>query len=209
MPVVELPRLRTMARHALPMLVEATLIPLALFYLGLWLLGLGGAMVAALLWSWGALVRRALTGRRLPGTLMIGALGLTVRTGMGLASGSAVVYFLQPTLTTVLVGAAFLLSVPAGRPLAERLAGDFCPLPDSLLGREPIRRLFGRISVLWAFVHLANAGLTVWLLMSQPLSTYLVLKTVVGWTISGCAVALSVLWFTREVRRHGLAVARV
>jgi len=33
----EIPRLRTLARHAVPYLVEATFVPLAIFYVSLWL----------------------------------------------------------------------------------------------------------------------------------------------------------------------------
>ena len=121
---IELPQLRTMARHALPHLFEATLIPLALFYVALWYSGVWVALFAALSWSYLAIVRRILIGQRIPGLLVLGAVGLTVRTVVAMASGSVFVYFLQPSLTTVAVGGAFLLSVPAGRPLAQRLSAD-------------------------------------------------------------------------------------
>src|SRR2546427_5907120 len=108
---VEIPRLRTMARHAVPHLVEATFIPLALFYVFLWTAGVWGALIAALCWSYLALVRRMVTGRRIPGILVLGALGITARTIAAFASGSVFVYFLQPSLTTVVVAGAVLLSV--------------------------------------------------------------------------------------------------
>src|SRR5947209_19757596 len=125
--LVEIPRLRTMARHAVPQVIEATLIPLLLFYAFLWTSGVRGALIAALAWSWVAIGRRVVTGQRIPGILVLGALGITARTIVAFASGSVFVYFLQPSLTTLAVAAAFLFSVPAGRPLAERLAHDFVP----------------------------------------------------------------------------------
>src|SRR5256885_16974806 len=96
----ELPRLRPLARHALPHVLEASLIPLGLFYLSMWLIGVWGALGVALLWSYGALLRRVITRRRVPGILVLGSLALTMRTVVAMISGSVVVYFLQPTLAT-------------------------------------------------------------------------------------------------------------
>jgi hypothetical protein len=110
----ELPRLRSLARHAIPHLIEATLIPLALFYGFLWIVGVWGALFAALGWSYAAILRRVVLRQSIPGLLVLGALGLTARTAVAFASGSVFIYFLQPTLTTVVIAGAFLLSVPAG-----------------------------------------------------------------------------------------------
>lgn len=205
-PVFEIPHPRVLTRHAVPHLVEATLIPLAVFYAAMWAFGVWGALAAALVWSYGALLRRAVTGRRIPGVLAIGATLLTIRTVVAVASGSVLVYFLQPTLGTVAVAGAFLLSVPVGRPLAERLAADFVPIAPDLLARPYMRRFFIRITLLWAFVQLGNAAVTVWLLISQPVATYVVAKTFVSLGATGLAIALSTLWFIRSMRGHGVRV---
>ena len=132
--------------------------------------------------------------------------GLTARTAVALVSGSVFVYFLQPTLTTVVVGAVFLLSVPAGRPLAERLAGDFCPLPETFVGSPPVRRFFARITVLWALVQLTNAALGIWLLATQPVETYVLARTALSWVLTGGAILASTLYFKHSMRRHGITV---
>jgi intracellular septation protein A len=194
------------ARHAIPHLVEATLIPLAVFYAALWSIGVWGALAAAVAWSYAAMIRRAITSRRIPGVLAIGVVLLTVRTIVTAASGSVFVYFLQPTLGTIAVAGAFLLSVPAGRPLAERLASDFLPISPDVLARPYIRRFFVRISLLWAFVHLGNAAVTIWLLVSQPIATYVVAKTFVSLAATGGAIAVSTLWFVHSMRGHGVRV---
>jgi intracellular septation protein A len=194
------PRLAALARHATPHLLEATLIPLGLFYAGLQLLGLWGALLAALVWSYSALLRRLVTRRRVPGMLMLGIVGLTARTALALATGSAFLYFLQPTLGTVLVATVFLGSALLGRPLALRLAADLMPLPEALLAHQRVRRFFQRVSVLWAAVFLANAGISLWLLVSQSLATFLWTRTVTSLTLTGAAVAVSTLWFRRCMR---------
>ena len=204
----EIPRFRNLARHALPHIVEATVIPLGIFYLSLWLIGVWGALLAAIAWSYGAVACRLMMRRRVPGVLLLGATALTVRSIIAFGSGSVFVYFLQPTLGTIAVAAAFLLSVPAGRPLAERLAADFCPLPQSLLANPAMRRFFMRISLLWALTNMLNAAVTIWLLVSQDLAIYLLAKTFVSWTLTGSAIAISTVWFKRSMRRIGVLRGR-
>jgi Protein of unknown function (DUF3159) len=205
-PPLEIPRLHSLARHALPNLVEATLVPLLVFYAALWLVGVWGGLIAALVWSYTAIARRLVAGRPVPGLLALGVVGITARTVVAALSGSVFVYFLQPTLTTVLIAGVFLASVPAGRPIAERLAGDFCPLPAAFCGSPPVRRFFARITVLWAFVQLANAALSLWLLITQPVETYVVAKSVTSWGLTAAAVGLSTLYFKWSMRNHGITI---
>lgn len=205
-PVFEVPHLRALAGHAGSHLVEATFIPLAVFYGSLRLIGVWGALAAALAWCYGAVLRRVVTRRRIPGVLALGTVLQTVRTVIAVMSGSTFVYFLQPSLGTVAVAGAFLLSVPAGRPLAERLASDFLPIDPDLLARPHMRRFFTGISLLWAVTHLTNAAVTVWLLVSQPVATYVLARTFVSLTATATAIGLSALWFFRSMRRNGVQV---
>jgi hypothetical protein len=207
-PHFEMPRLRTLARHAVPHVIEGTVVPLALFLLMLHFVGVWGAVLVGLGWTYVAVGRRLVSGQRVPGILLLAAVTITARTAVAVASGSVVVYFLQPTLGTALVAAAFLLSVPLGRPLAERLARDFCPIPSGVLAQTPVRQFFLRITLLWAFTQLANASLTLWLLFSQSLATFLVAKTLVSWGLTGGAIVVSTIWFRRSMTRHGILAPR-
>ncbi len=195
-----------MARHAAPQLLEATIVPLILFYAFLWTAGVWGALLAALAWSYTAIIRRLVTGQRVPGILVLGTLGITARTIAAFATGSVFVYFLQPTLTTVAIAAAFLLSVPAGRPLAERLAHDFVPLEPEVMRLPGVQRVFIRITLLWAFVNLANAAVSITLLMSQPVGTFMAAKTIGGFLLVGAAVGASTIWFKQALRKHNISV---
>lgn len=205
----ELPRLRDLARRAAPQVLEATLIPLALFYAALRLLGPTGAIVAALGWNYLALARHLVRREKAPGLLVLSSVALTARSVLALASGASLfVYFLQPSLATALIGGAFLLSVPLGRPLAEKLAHDFVPLPASFVKRPRIQRLFVRISLLWALVSLANAAGTIALLVSTPIATYLAAKTGLSGALTAGGVVVSFWWFRRGLRRHNAEAAR-
>ncbi len=184
-------------------ILEAILVPLALFYAALSVLGPRGAICTALAWNFSALLRRVWRRERLPGVLLLGTVGLTARSVIALVSSSSLfVYFLQPSLGTALLGAAFLLSIPLGCPLAEKLAHDFVPLPASFVKRPKVRQLFVRISLLWAVVSLVNAAGTLALLLNVPITTFLAAKTGFSWALTLGAIVLSSWWFRRGLRRH-------
>ena len=199
----ELPRSRDVFRRAAPQIVEAILVPLGLFYAALSVLGPKGAICTALAWNFVALLRRLWRRERLPGVLLLGTVGLTARSVVALVSSSSLfVYFLQPSLGTALLGGAFLLSVPLGCPLAEKLAHDFVPLPPSFFKRPKVRQLFVRISLLWALVSLTNAAGTLALLLNVPIATFLAAKTGLSWALTVGGIVLSSWWFRRGLRRN-------
>lgn len=207
-PRFEIPRLSVMARHALPHVVEATVIPVAIFLVSMRVLGVWGAVIAGTVWGYGAILRRVIQGRRIPGILALGVVTLTARTVVTVLTGSVFVYFLQPTLGTALVATAFLVSVPVGHPLAERLVGDFCPIPDDVMANTHVKLFFRRITLLWACTQGLNATLTLWLLVSQSVGTFVVARTVVSWSLTGTAILISTVWFRRSMTRHGILAAR-
>jgi hypothetical protein len=197
-----LPRMGGLLRHAAPRVFEGAIAPVAVFLLALHFLDVVGAIVAGLGFAYGIIAWRLLTRRRVPGLLVIGAVSLTARSALAIASGSVFVYFLQPTLGTALVATVFLASVGAGRPLAGRLARDFCPIPDHVASTVPMRRFFTQITLLWAVTQLLNAAVAMWLLLSQSVGVFVVTRTVSSITLSALAVTLSVLWFRRSMSDH-------
>lgn len=201
---LEIPRLRTLARHALPNLVEGTVVPVGMFVVVLHLFGLWGAMIAGLGWSYAALLRRLITRQRIPGLLVIGTATLTARTVLALSTGSSVVYFLQPALGTALVAVAFVCSVVLGRPLAQRIAADFCPIPAHVMADAGVRRAFLGISLLWAVTCLVNASVALWLQFTQSVSTFVLTKSISQAVLTVAAVGISVIWFKRTVNRRPL-----
>ncbi|HZT66896.1 MAG TPA: VC0807 family protein [Acidimicrobiales bacterium] len=203
---IHLPAPLVIARTAASHLFEATIAPLAIFYLVMSQLGLHWALIAALAWSYASVIRRMVLGQRLPGLLLMAAGLFTVRTVIAMVTGSTFIYFLQPTLGTFVVAGLFLASVRVGQPLAERLAHDFCPLPDALVRNSAVRRFFLRISLLWAFIYLVNGMTTLLLLLRSSLPTFLVMRTVSSTTLTICAIALSYVWFMRSLRAEGVAL---
>ncbi|ACY98169.1 MULTISPECIES: VC0807 family protein [Thermomonospora] len=203
----ELPPLTVMLRCALPRFIEGVIAPVAVFYAAFVLLGLNGGLVAAVLWVYGGIAWRKVRGHPVPGMLLLAALGVTVRAALAAATGSPVVYFLQPTLGTLLVSMTFLASVPLNRPLAQKIATDMVPMPEAFLRQERVRRFFLRISLLWALVFAANAAISLWVLFHESIGTYLWVRTGLVTALGAAAAGVSILGFNRCLRHVGAAPA--
>ena len=115
-------------------------------------------------------------------------------------------YFLQPLATTVALGFVFLGSVLVGRPLISRLAHDFCPIAPEVLLRPAVVELFVGLTVLWAGVHLLTAATTFGMLVSMPVATFVLVKTLTSLSITATAIALTVSWSIRIARRENFGL---
>jgi hypothetical protein len=162
------------------------------------------AILAALGWSYWAVARRLIRRRAIPPILMLAVIGITIRTLLALASHSTFIYFFQPIIGTVAMGGVFLISIALGRPLIGRLASEFCPLEPETANLPAVTRLFRGLTVLWAGVNLATAAMTLILLLSLPLATFVLAKTVSGLVITSGGIVLTVSWSLRTARREGL-----
>jgi len=202
--VLVIPNLRAVAKRAGHNLVEGKLIPLLVFLAFLKFTGSTAAVVAAFAWSVACITFRVSTGRRVPGLVILAAAGLAARTIAAIATGSMVVYFLQPTASTALVGAAFLVSVGVGRPLAEKLAHDFCPFDETTASHPQLRQFFVRLSLLWSLTSMINAALTLWLLLTQPVTTFVVVKSFLGPGFTALTMVIAVGWFRFSSRNNGV-----
>jgi uncharacterized membrane protein len=128
---------------------------------------------------------------------------LTGRTLLFLAD-STWLYFLQPIISDGAVAALFLLSLASARPMVARLAGDFYPMDHELAMRPRIRRLFRHLTVLWAVLGLTKAGVMLWLLQSQSLETFVLVKSVVMLTINLLAAFATIGLAAWVARKEGL-----
>jgi hypothetical protein len=200
--------LLAVGRRSLPRLIEATLIPAVIFYVLVVLVGGTAAMVGALAWGGVAVLRRVAVGTPVPAILLLATLGLTVRTLIGLVSGSMFAYFAQPVATTVALAAVFLGSVLIGKPIITRLAHDFCPIADEVADRPAVAQLFAGLTLLWAGVHLLTAATTFGMLVSMPVAAFVLVKTLTCLAITVAAIVLTVSWAIRIARREDLVLAR-
>ena len=202
--VLVIPNLRAVARRAGHNLVEGKLIPIVVFLSFLKFAGSTTAVVAAFAWSVTCITFRLSTGRRVPGLVILTAASLAARAAAAVATGSMVVYFLQPTASTAVVGVAFLVSVGVGRPLAEKLAHDFCPFDEATAHHPHLRQFFVRLSLLWSATSMINAAITLWLLLTQPVTTFVVVKSFLGPGFTTLTLLTAIVWFRFTTRSNGL-----
>jgi intracellular septation protein A len=198
---------RAVGRRMVPYLIEATVIPTVLFYAFYMAFELKWAIAAALCWTYAALGRRIVLGRRVPGLLILATLGVTARTAIFLLNQNDFVYFFQPILRTVATAALFAVSVVIGRPLIARFAGDFCPLTADVQNRPAIIQLFRRLTYLWALVNFTAAAASLALLLTLPVGLFVGATAVSAWLITGTGVVLTVSESVRTARLEGLATA--
>jgi intracellular septation protein A len=196
--------LATVVRRVSLSLLIACVIPAVLFYTTFALRGVWTAIIVALVWSYGAIGFRAVTRRRTSGLLLLTALLITARTTLALLTDSTFVYFLQPIVSDGIVATAFLLSLVTARPMVARLAGDFYPMDHELAMRPRVRRLFRHLTVLWALLGLGKATLTLWLLQSTSLATFVLVKSVTVLAVNLTAAAATIALAAWVARQEGL-----
>ena len=201
---VHLPPVGSLLRHAGVPLLESTLIPLALFWVLFTQAGFDAGLYGALGWSGLAIGRRLVLRRRIPVVLLMSTMLLVVRTVVGLWTGSAFLYFLQPTVQNFVFALALLVTLGFERPLLAKLADDFCPFPEALTGHPRIKRFFKRVSLLWACVFLVNGATTLTVLATQTVGNYLMVSTAGSYSMVALGIALSLWWFHRSLAGEGI-----
>jgi hypothetical protein len=130
-----------------------------------------------------------------------------VLTVIYLWSSKSFAYFVQPILRTVLTAGLFAGSVAIGRPLIARFAADFCPLSPDVQRRPAVLRLFRRLTFLWAGVNGLVAAASLVLLLTVPVSVFVVTATVSAWVVTCTGVVLTVADSVTTARREGLVTA--
>ena len=127
-----------------------------------------------------------------------------MRTVVAFVTGSAFLYFAQPTAGTVAISVALLVSAMVGRPFTQRFAHDFCPIDPAIMKRPLVRQFFIRISVLWATVLMLNAGLVFWLLVSSSLRSFVLERSVATYGLTAIAYLHFNIWVHGDdaSRRH-------
>jgi hypothetical protein len=191
-------------RHLGLSLLWANVVPSALFYICFAAGNIWAALIAALTWCYGAMAWRFTTRRRTSGLLWLTAIGLTGKTALAFATGSTFLYLAQPAVNDALVALLFLGSLATARPVVARLACDFFPMNVDVSQRPVVQRLFWRLTLLWAVICLVKSVVTLWLLHSMPLITFVEVKSVLTPTIAVAGAAATVVLAFRVARSEGL-----
>lgn len=201
---IEMPPLRSMLGRIGFQVVEATLVPAALFWGVLQLSGLVWALFSGLAWCYLMIARRWIKGGALPAVLMVAALLFTTRTGIALAYHSTFVYLLTPTINAFVLAAAFLGSAVVGRPLTARFAQDFVGLPAHVTALVRVHRALRLLCGVWALANVVNGWVALQLLVADRYDAVMLARSVLTPVLTSVAVACCVLLGRRALRQEGI-----
>ena len=198
------PSIKTIMRRLAVNLSVACVIPAVLFYVALVTINISAAVITALSWMYAAMIWRWATKRPLSGLLILAGAVLTIRTAITLSTGDTFIYFFQPVVSDGVVAIVLLVSLATARPLVARLAADFYPMDRDVAARPQVRRLFWRLTLMWALVSVIKGGVSFWLLLSQSLVSFVLIKDIMVISVTVLAVAITVWAATHVARSEGL-----
>ncbi len=201
------PSLSSILRRLGANLLIACVIPAVVFTSLMFSFTITTALIGTLMWSYSALGWQMVQGRRICGLLVVTSSVLTLRTFVALASGDTFLYFLQPVATDALLGVTFFASLLTARPAIARLAGDFYPLTTEVAERARVTRLFRRLTSVWGTTCTIKAVVTFWLLQTQSVETFVLVKSGVILSMNGLTIALTVVAAIVVARKEGLVPA--
>ncbi len=203
---IRIPSAISIFRRASGSVVEGVVAPLVVFWLMLRWTDLRVALLSSLVWSYLALGRRILKGESVTFLLGLGTVLLTLRTVVSLVTNNPFVYFALPAVCSF--GVALFLSATAvrGRPATRRFVLDLCPLDEEALSSRAVRRFMVKVSYLWTAALVVEATATLWLLLSTPVATFVIERTLVTWATTGLTIAGSVWMLRATLRREDQSV---
>jgi hypothetical protein len=203
--VIELGALGPTVLHAGRLLVETIVVPTVLLAVLLHTSGIVAGASAAIGWCLLTVVLRWSFGRRLPASLLLGTAVVAGRAAVALATSSAFVYLLQPALGSVLMSLLFIGSAAVGRPVTMRLARDVIALPDDIVDRHDVRRMFTQVALLWGLSRLIDAAMSIGSLQ-LGVGAGLLSRGLLSPTLTVIAIGVCALWGIRSLRRCGITV---
>jgi hypothetical protein len=201
--VLEISGLRSTVIRAGRLLLEAVVVPTVLLAILLHVIGTTRSILVAVGWCACAIGLRWIVDRRLPGTLLLGSAALAVKATIALASGSILVYLLQPVLGSVVMAMLFLGSAAFGRPITMRLCRDFVHVPAHILDKRGVRRMFTEVAVIWGFSRLVDVALNLGFL-HRGVDAGLWARGLISPLLTVLAVAVCTAWGWRSLRRNGI-----
>lgn len=196
-------------RRVGPQLLEAVLVPALLFYVALVTWGVLVAYLVTLSWSYGLLALRKLTRRSVSALHALMSVALTARTLLALVSGSTLVYFAQPVVAALVLAAVFFVSIVLGSPLVARIAHQFCPFDTEAAHRPAVVTLFRRLTHLWGVAILLKGAATLVLMLTLPVSLFVLIRTMATLGLTAVAIALTFALSYRTARAEQLVAVNV
>jgi intracellular septation protein A len=161
----------TVVRRAGPRLVRDGFGPLAVFFAGWKLVGLGTGIAAAVLFGVSVFVHERRRGQ--PAVVVRLALVLVaIRATVGLSSGSATAYLAQEIGIDTVLGCVVLASLRSSRPFASWFTAEIYPLPEPVRESPTFTGAMRRITLVWGVYFLMRALVRLAALLTLSTDSY-------------------------------------
>jgi intracellular septation protein A len=171
------PTTRAILREAGPRLLRDTLGPTLCFYVGWKTEGIWLGVIMGTVFAFAAYRYERRRGR--PGMIARLVLAFVVlQAGVGLATGSAKAYLIQPTILGGVNGLAWLGSVAMRRPLAAVFAREVFPFDEAIRATPEFKRVFMLVSAVWGMFFLGFAAIQAAVLLIVGVDAYVALRVV-------------------------------
>ena len=187
-------------RRTGPRLVRDGFGPLAVFFAGWKLLGLGAGIGLAVLFGLAVFVHERRRGQ--PAMLVrVALLLVAIRATVGLSSGSAGVYLAQEIGIDALLAVTLLASLGAARPLAALLAGEFYPFTAEMRQSDTFRSTMLTITAAWGCYFLARGLVRLTALLTLSTDRYVLVVALTDAPFLIAMLAWSVYYTASSFRR--------
>jgi hypothetical protein len=158
-------------RRSAPRLVRDGFGPLAIFFVGWKVWGLGVGIAAAILFGLAVFVHERRQGR--PAAIVRLSLVLVaIRATVGVVSGSGRAYLATEVGIDALLASTVLLSLATPRPFASWFASDIYPFPREALDSHVYRGVMRRITLVWGLYFLARGTVRLTALLTLSTDSY-------------------------------------
>jgi hypothetical protein len=158
-------------RRSGPRLVRDGFGPLAMFFAGWKLVGLGAGIAAAIVFGLAVFVHERRQGR--PATVVRLALVLVgIRATVGIVSGSASAYLATEIGIDTLLASVVLGSLATSRPFASWFAADVYAFPSEVLGSHTYLHAMRVITSVWGVYFLLRALVRLAALLTLSTNSY-------------------------------------
>ena len=158
-------------RRSGPRLVRDAFGPLAIFFLGWKLVGLGAGIAAAVVFGLAVFAHERRQGR--PATVVRLALVLVaIRATVGIVSGSGSTYLATEIGIDALLASIVLGSLATQRPFASWFAADVYPFPPEVLNSRIYSDVMCRITIVWGGYFLLRGSVRLAALQTLNTDSY-------------------------------------
>jgi intracellular septation protein A len=187
-------------RRSGPRLVRDAFGPLAIFFAGWKLVGLGAGIAAAVVFGVAVFVHERRQGR--PATVVRLALVLVaIRATVGIVSGSGSAYLATEIGIDTLLASTVLGSLATGRPFASWFAADVYPFPEEVLDSNTYRHAMRVITLVWGFYFLLRGLVRLTALLTLSTDSYALVVALTDAPFLIALLAWSVYYSVGSFRR--------